>query len=135
MEGDFAALLKFAELIQMRMKIEKQDSVKESLSNDLKLIKDEIGRMVLSLPPEEEIRFPEPIEDHSMPPTLGEVSQMNEDVDISLPISALEDSACETSTSAVSSDDISARFSAFLKAKQKVKAKSKIPVPQPRNQQ
>ena len=135
MEGDFAALLKFAELIQTRMKVEKENKAKESLINDLKLIKDEIGRMVLSLPPDAEIHFPDPAEDQPIPPVSAELSHVNEDVDISLPMSSLEESISEASTSAVSVDDISARFSAFLKAKQKAKAKSKIPVPQSRNQQ
>ena len=58
MENDnLFLLLKFAQVIQQKIKTETNTDVKQSLEKDLILIKDEIGKRVLSLPNDAQV-FP-----------------------------------------------------------------------------
>ncbi|KAK8897045.1 hypothetical protein M9Y10_014979 [Tritrichomonas musculus] len=56
-KGDLPLLLKFAQIIQQKIKTETDENVKGSLEKDLLIIKNEIGKRVLELPNDTQI-FP-----------------------------------------------------------------------------
>jgi hypothetical protein len=113
--SDFAPLLRLAEIVQARIKQENDQVARTSLEDDLKRIKDEIGKVVLGLPQDVEL-FSKPRdfdqESHlSGTLTLGEeLSSTGPPRPLTLPAEAL-----------------GAKFNAFLKSKST--HRSRIPVP------
>lgn len=130
MDADFPGLLRFAELIQARLKVETKESVKASLRKDLKKVKDQIGKIILEMPTDVAIQFPDPPED---------ITPQTEDIQETAEAEASEDFSSdysrENSSIVISSDDMAAKFDAFLKSKANKSTKvsrprSRIPVPQ-----
>ena len=132
MDADFAGLLRFAELIQARLKVETKESVKSSLRKDLKKVKDEIGKIILEMPTDASIQFPDPPDDTI--PQIEEVQKIQERAEVETDESFDSDYSRENSATVISSDDMAAKFDAFLKSKAnkpKVsRPRSRIPVPQ-----
>lgn len=129
MEGDFAALLRFAELIQARLKVEENESIKRSLNRDLKKVKDQIGRIVLEMPADAEIKFPNIPEETCS--SMENIPRITDQEDMSIASESFNESE---SSVTISSGDMAAKFDAFLKEKtSKAKTsrpRSRIPVPQ-----
>jgi hypothetical protein len=117
--NDLTALLRLAELVQARARRERDPHAKDSLEKDLTLIKDELGRVVLSLPSDVDV-FPAKEEDgfpDSDAFTLG-----SEIPNASPPCPKAEPPPLPAQL-------LGAKFESFMKAKAKAKRKSRIPVP------
>jgi hypothetical protein len=113
--SDFLPLLRLAEMVQARIKQEHDQVARTSLEDDLKRIKDEIGKIVLGMPEDVEL-FPKSQafdeESHlSGTLTLGEeLSSTGLPRPLTLP-----------------AEELGAKFNAFLKSKST--HRSRIPVP------
>jgi hypothetical protein len=112
-------LLRLAELVQARANQEKDPQVKESLDLDLVRIKDELGRIVLSLPPDAQV-FPTAKEDGWLPD--AETSALASDIPLASPQRVVTPSP----EPVIPPEMIAAKFEAFMKTK--AKRKSRIPI-------
>ena len=132
---DISLLLRFAEMIQNRYKSETNENAKASLEKDLKLVKDEIGKRVLDLPNDVPI-FPPIKEEKFNSPVKESFSSLHIESPQPLPQNSeiQSSNASFQSTSGhgslmLTGDDIAAKFTAFMKAKNSQKTRSRIPIP------
>jgi hypothetical protein len=120
-QRDLMPLLRLAELVQARAKQEKDPRIKESLGLDLVRIKDELGRIVLDLPPGVQV-FPTAKEENWLPD--AETSTLVSDIPLASP--QRKSPAIPAAEPVLPPELIAAKFEAFMKTK--AKRKSRIPV-------
>ena len=112
---DLKYLLKLATKIQKRIKIEHDADIKNSLKNDLKIVKSQIGNQVLEMP-EDQIVFP--------PVKITHYSASNSPVQ-KIPVKRVPSSS-KSVILEFSDDDLVAKFDSFLEQRKKThKIKSK----------
>ncbi|OHT08301.1 hypothetical protein TRFO_04914 [Tritrichomonas foetus] len=134
--GDLPLLLRFAELIQHKLKNETDEKAKSSLERDLKLVKNEIGKRILDLPedvpifpPLPEEKFSSPIKESISSIHIDSPTKDMEELGSPIQNTSIQSLSGQSSSILLSTDDIAAKFNAFIKSKNSSKPKSKIPIP------
>jgi hypothetical protein len=120
MDHDLTSLLKLADLIQIRIKQEAEPNVRKSLEHDLVLVKTQIGKRVLELPPDVEL---------FSKPKYDEISEDSGILTIPLdspPRDRVVSPATDVSggsSSELPGSNIETKFAAFMTSKQTPKPK------------
>lgn len=105
---DLKYLLKLATIIQKNIKHEHDADIKNSLKNDLKIVKAQIGNQVLDMP-EDQIVFP--------PIKVTHYSAVNSPIQ-KIPVKRISNSSKSVALD-FSEDDLAAKFESFLEQREK----------------